>query len=120
MLMEGGILYPATVTIPNRSELAEKAPRGAAVLEKQRVIWLPDSFGASVVSIIAAIGCAAIGMTVRREEMRQSLSRVGLFRAGDEFGRALGDNAAAAFAAFRSLVNDPVGLFYDGPRKLRD
>ena len=41
-------------------------------------------------------------MTVERKEMRQSLSRVGLFRAGDEFGRALGDNAAAAFAAFRS------------------
>src|SRR6266481_2947135 len=82
MPMETGILYPATVTIPSRGELAEMARGGAAVLEKQRVIRLPGSFGVSVVSIIAAIGCAAIGMTVEREEMRQSLSRVGLFRAG--------------------------------------
>src|SRR5690349_21999274 len=45
--------------------------------------------------------------------MRQSLSGPGFFGAGDEFGRTLGDDAAAAFAAFRAEINDPVGLFND-------
>jgi hypothetical protein len=29
------------------------------------------------------------------------------------FGRALGDDAAAALAPFRAEVNDPIGLFDD-------
>jgi len=38
---------------------------------------------------------------------------VGFLGAGDEFVRALGDDAAAAFAAFGAEVDDPVGLLDD-------
>ena len=47
------------------------------------------------------------------EDAGEGLAGVGLFGAGDEFGRALGDDAAAAFAAFGAEVDDPVGLFDD-------
>src|SRR5260370_8632215 len=47
------------------------------------------------------------------EDASEGLAGVGLFRAGDEFGRALGDDAAAPFAAFGAKVNDPVGLLDD-------
>src|SRR5258708_670263 len=47
------------------------------------------------------------------EDAGEGLPGVGLFGAGDEFGRALGDDAAAAFAAFGAEVNDPVGLLDD-------
>src|SRR5258706_9990931 len=47
------------------------------------------------------------------EHAGEDLAGVGFFCAGDEFGRALGDNAPAAFAAFGAKVNNPVGLFDD-------
>src|SRR6266446_10259644 len=50
----------------------------------------------------------------------EGLASVGFFGAGDEFGRALGDDAAAALAAFRAEVDDPVGLFDDVEMVLDD
>src|SRR6266446_10367371 len=50
----------------------------------------------------------------------EGLAGVGFFGAGDEFGRALGDDAAAAFAAFGAEVDDPVGLFDDVEMMLDD
>src|SRR5258708_151875 len=47
------------------------------------------------------------------EDASEGLAGVGLFCAGDEVGRALGDDAAAAFAAFGAEVDDPVGLLDD-------
>src|SRR5882762_5448366 len=47
------------------------------------------------------------------ENAGEGLAGVGLFRGRDEFGRALGDDAAAAFAAFGAEVDDPVGLLDD-------
>src|SRR5437879_10746457 len=47
------------------------------------------------------------------ENAGEGLAGVGLFGAGDELGRALGDDAAAAFAAFGAEVNDPIGLLDD-------
>src|SRR2546430_999825 len=52
-------------------------------------------------------------MAVEGEDAGESLASVGFFGPGDEFGRALGDDAAAALAAFRAEVDDPVGLFED-------
>src|SRR6266436_5770580 len=54
------------------------------------------------------------------EDASEGLAGVGLFCAGDEFGWPLGDDAAAAFAAFRAEVNDPVGLFDDVEMVLDD
>src|SRR2546425_7128259 len=47
------------------------------------------------------------------ENAGEGLAGVGFFGAGDELGRALGDDAAAAFAAFGAEVNDPIGLLDD-------
>src|SRR5882724_8447293 len=47
------------------------------------------------------------------ENAGEGLAGVGFFGAGDEFGRALGDDAAATFAAFGAEVDDPVGLLDD-------
>src|SRR5258706_13030225 len=54
------------------------------------------------------------------EDASEGLAGVGLFCAGDEFGRALGDDAAAAFATFGSEVDDPVGLLDDVEMVLDD
>src|SRR5713226_8574475 len=54
------------------------------------------------------------------EDAGEGLAGVGLFGAGDEFGRALGDDAAAAFAAFGAEVDDPVGLLDDVEMVLDD
>src|SRR6266481_7532372 len=59
-------------------------------------------------------------MAVEGEDAGEGLASVGFFGAGDEFGRALGDDAAAALAAFRAEVNDPVGLFDDVEMVLDD
>src|SRR2546423_15711255 len=59
-------------------------------------------------------------MAVEGEDAGESLASVGFFGPGDEFGRALGDDAAAALAAFRAEVDDPVGLFDDVGRGLGD
>ena len=48
------------------------------------------------------------------------MAGVGLFVAGDQFGRALRDDAAAAFAAFGTEVDDPVGLLDDVEMVLDD
>src|SRR6266481_3410344 len=47
------------------------------------------------------------------EDAGEGLASVGLFGAGDEFGGALGDDAAAAFAAFGTEVDNPIGLLDD-------
>src|SRR3989442_4366744 len=54
----------------------------------------------------------AIVLTIVRdaEDAGEDLAGVGLFGAGDEFGGALGGDAAVAFAAFGTEVNDPIGL----------
>src|SRR5438876_8234594 len=54
------------------------------------------------------------------EDASESLAGVGLFGAGDLFGRALRDDAAAAFAAFGAEIDDPVGLFDDVEIVLND
>jgi len=55
-----------------------------------------------------------VGISRRdRQYTSEGLAGVGLFGAGDLFGRALRDDAAAAFAAFRAEIDDPVGLFDD-------
>src|SRR6267143_1331469 len=47
------------------------------------------------------------------ENAGEGLAGVGLFGAGDELGRALGDDAAATLAAFGAEVDDPVSLLDD-------
>src|SRR5260370_1511698 len=47
------------------------------------------------------------------EDAGEGLAGVGFFCAGDEFRRALGDDAAAAFASFGGEIDDPVGLLDD-------
>src|SRR5256885_2394753 len=42
---------------------------------------------------------------VEGEDAGEGLASVGFFGPGDEFGRALGDDAAAALAAFRAEVD---------------
>src|SRR5882724_3611821 len=54
------------------------------------------------------------------ENAGEGLAGVGLFGAGDELGRALGNDAAAAFAAFGAEVNDPIGLLDDVEMVLDD
>ena len=44
---------------------------------------------------------------------RQHLPRIRFFHLGNLLGRALRDDAAAAFAAFGAQVDDPVGLLDD-------
>ena len=76
-------------------------PRPLQVAEAGAVIWGPR---------MLAVGVAVVGDA---EDAGESLAGVGLFGAGDLFGRALGDDAATAFAAFGTEVDDPVGLFDD-------
>src|SRR5712692_2854983 len=59
-------------------------------------------------------------MAVEGEDAGEGLASVGFFGAGDEFGRALGDDAAAALAAFGAEVDDPVGLLDDVEMVLDD
>src|SRR5438552_15293597 len=55
-----------------------------------------------------------VGISRRdRQYTSEGLAGVGLFGAGDLFGRALRDDAAAAFAALGAKVDDPVCLFDD-------
>src|SRR5467141_2400147 len=63
---------------------------------------------------------AIVAVAGNAEDAPESLAGVGLFGASDEFGRALGDDAAAAFAAFRAEVDDPVGLLDDVEMVLDD
>src|ERR1700683_1750011 len=56
-----------------------------------------------------AIGTCAVAV----ERARENLSGVGLFHPRHLLGRTLRDDAAAFFAAFRTKVNDPIGLFDD-------
>src|SRR3989440_5306007 len=65
-------------------------------------------------------GGITVGIAVEGKNAGEGLAGVGLFGASDEFGRALGDNAAAAFAAFGPEVDDPVGLFDDVEMVLDD
>src|SRR2546421_2590798 len=58
-------------------------------------------------------GGITVGIAVEGKNAGEGLAGVGLFGASDEFGRALGDDAAAAFAAFGAEIDDPVGLFDD-------
>src|ERR1700733_6100292 len=50
-------------------------------------------------------------VTVYGQDAGQGLARVGFFCAGDEFGRALRHDAASTFTAFRTEIDDPIGLF---------
>src|SRR6266566_3966893 len=59
-------------------------------------------------------------MAVEGEDAGEGLASVGFFGPGDDFGRALGDDATAALAAFRAEVDDPVGLFDDVEMVLDD
>ena len=54
------------------------------------------------------------------EDAGEDLAGIGFFYAGDQFGRTLCDDAAAAFAAFGTEVDDPVGLFDDVEMMLDD
>src|SRR5438552_5606780 len=71
-------------------------------------------------SFAVAIGEVTAGMAVEGEDAGEGLASVGFFGPRDEFGRALGDDAAAALAAFRAEVDDPVGLFDDVEMVLDD
>src|SRR6266567_5442682 len=57
----------------------------------------------------------AIVVTIVRDAKNagEDVAGVGFFCAGDEFGRALCDDATAAFASFGAKINDPVGLLDD-------
>src|SRR5579859_7243182 len=107
MLIEVHILYRAKVLIPSRQEACEEKARHAVLLRRR--------MGASSFCWGCAAGVVPIGVTIvgDAEDAGESLASIGLFGAGDEFGRALGDDAAAAFAALRAEVDDPVGLFDD-------
>src|SRR5580693_1077438 len=63
----------------------------------------------------SAAGAVATNAICARngKDASESLARIGFLGAGHEFGRALGYDAAAAFAAFGAEVDDPVGLFDD-------
>src|SRR5712664_165863 len=73
---------------------------------------------------ITAMGLLLVAIVVTvvgdAEDAGEGLAGVGLFGAGDEFGRALGDDAAAAFASFGAEVDDPVGLLDDVEMVLDD
>src|SRR4029077_8910957 len=57
-----------------------------------------------------AVGVPIVGDA---EDTRKGLAGVGFFGAGDELWRALSDETAAAFAAFRAEIDDPIRLFDD-------
>src|SRR5277367_2475117 len=54
---------------------------------------------------------SSAGVTVYGQDAGQGLARIGFFRAGYEFRWALRHDAASAFAAFGTEIDDPVGLF---------
>src|SRR5580658_2558494 len=62
-----------------------------------------------ILRAISAIGVCAVAV----QGAGENLSSVGFFHARHLFGRALGNYAAAFFAAFGAEINDPVGLFND-------
>jgi len=75
-----------------------------------------DSFAVAGVSI----GTITVGAAINAKDAREDLAGVRLFCAGDEFGRALHDDAAAAFAAFGTKIDNPIGLFDDVEMMLDD
>src|SRR5882724_2255956 len=106
MLMEQWILYPARRTLPSfvQGALVAASPLQG---DEEAARWL----------LCVAIVATVIGDT---QDTGEGLAGVGFSCASDEFGRALGDNAAAAFAAFGPEVDDPVGLFDDVEMVLDD
>src|SRR5712691_6610449 len=66
--------------------------------------------------------CVAVMVVVTgdAEDAGEDLAGVGFFGAGYEFGRALRDDAAAAFASLGAEVDDPVGLLDDVEMVLDD
>ena len=60
----------------------------------------------ALVLLAGSVAVVAVGAV---EDARQNLARIGFFVAGDLFGRAFGDDAAAGVAAFGAEVDDPVG-----------
>ena len=64
-----------------------------------------------------AVGMAIVGDA---KDAGKGLAGIRFFCAGNEFGRTLRDDAAAAFAAFGAEVDDPVGLFDDVEMMLDD
>src|SRR5919201_4324683 len=72
-----------------------------------------SSFAGVAVPVDAAVARVAVRLAVEAEDAGEDLAGVGLFRAGHELGRALRDDAAAGFAAFRAEIDDPVGLLDD-------
>ena len=60
-----------------------------------------------------SIRAIAVGAPIDSKDAGEDLAGVGFFCARDLFRRALRDDAAAAFAAFRAEVNNPVGLLDD-------
>jgi hypothetical protein len=63
---------------------------------------------------------SSAGVTIYGQDASQGLARVGFFCAGDEFWRALRHDSAAAFAAFGTEIDDPVGLLDDIEMMLDD
>src|SRR5579862_434652 len=60
------------------------------------------------------VSMGVVGVAIGQvQDAGEGLAGVGLFVAGDEFGRTLGHDAAAAFAPFGAEVDDPIGLFDD-------
>src|SRR6266850_1846116 len=112
MLMEQGILYLLKRTLPSFVQGALVSPAGAQH---------PDQVGTGAVPLqgieiaVERLLCVAIVVAVvgNAEDAGEGLAGVGFFGAGHDFGRALRDDAPAAFAAFGAEVDDPVGLFDD-------
>src|ERR1700740_146179 len=66
------------------------------------------------------IQLAKVTIPTEAENAGEDLAGVRLFRAGDEFGRALRDDAAAAFSPFGAEIDDPIGLLDDVEMVLDD
>src|SRR5260370_28877161 len=92
----------------------------ARPLQQQGEHCTVGSFAVAAVSVGAAVSCSPISVTVGAQDAGEDLAGVGLFCAGDEFGRALSHDAAAAFAAFGAEVDDPISLFDDDEMVLDD
>jgi hypothetical protein len=81
--------------------------------------WEKGSFAVTVVPVAGPRIGAVSGVTVAAmvaiqiQDAKEGLSGVGLLCAGDEFRRTLRDDTAAAFAAFRAKIDDPVSLLDD-------
>src|SRR5258706_11689920 len=82
---------PRNPPSPNKHAMIKEKSTDAAARQLLRV--------AIVVTIVS-----------HAEDAGENPAGVGFFCAGDELGRALSDDAAAAFAAFGAEVDDPVGL----------